>query len=565
MGIGDLIGRCAAGIAALSVGVSCLADPPAVMDLAPSDALAVLGTPSLSKLDQSFAQTARAMGLAEVSTPLAFLAGLGLEDGVDRERAAMVVLLNEALDQALPPVVAVVPVADFGAFVRSLGGEAGGGVIEVTAAGMPMYARDLGGGYAALAMQQTGAEAIDGEGGYLAAHALALGESGSSAVDGAELFLTLSAEGLRTKLRDHLAFGRQYVASWLGRYGFNIGDRLRDGIETALRDATGVAIGARADGVGVRLDVGLSFDPTSQLAQRTSARGAAHAELEHAPGGDYLITYALDTSAPTTKALLRDAMGLREGGAEKRPGVAGGLDELEGHTGVIYPSSLIGGLMARGVYSYQSAEPGAFAAGFQQRLEASAGVDDRRIETVITWEPEKMRVSGVPVAEWSQVSTPLPGSRAAPPIGFLWGAAKGPKGYLVMTGKAMYTTTVADAGLVEQALAAANGTASAAKNAGIRQTAERLADNRAFEAYLSLQQAAEQYNGFVGMVGMPNDQFVRAGENTPPVGLGVSLDGGGMRLSGYVPSETVRLVREMLERYRSFMGSRGGPAAGGGG
>ena len=554
----EVIGRCAVGIVAVWGWCAAVADPPEVMDLAPADALVVVGAPSLSGLDRSAVRTLRAMGLEDVATPLEYLSDFGLDGGVDTDRGALVILVNEPLDQALPPVVALVPVTDFGAFVGGLGGEAGGGIAEVNVAGMPMFARSLDGGYAALGLVRATVEAFDAQGGNLGAHAIALGESGSSAVDGAELFITMSAEGLRTSMKDQVSYALAYVEAVIKRYGPDMRGRIREGVETALADATGIGIGLRSDAQGMRADVGLSFEPTSRLAQRTSARGDAHSVLESAPGGEFMLTYAVDTSAPTTKALLRDVMGLREneetvGG----PGLIGGLAEIDGHAGVIYPSSILSGVFSRGVYAYETADPAAFAAGFRARLEESAGTSEDRIETTVSYTEDVMTVSGVEVDSWSLRSTAMAGARRPPTYnGFVWGSQGGPNGHVAVMDNALYTSSATDAGLIEKAIVAARGGETAQRSRLIREAAGRLAGNRALEAYLNMREVAGMYNGFMGMVGM--NRPVEVGENAPPVGVGVSLDGGGMRLSAYIPSEAVRATTEMFQRYDEHMNNRGG-------
>src|SRR2546430_11920159 len=101
-----------------------------VLDQVPGDAMVVLKIRNLSGLNEKAAALAKQFGLVEITPaagdPLEALLGAGgIKEGVDKSGEAAVVMLNHDMNQAHePPIIGLIPVTDYAAFIKNFGDDA---------------------------------------------------------------------------------------------------------------------------------------------------------------------------------------------------------------------------------------------------------------------------------------------------------------------------------------------------------------------------------------------------------------------------------------------------------
>ena len=106
----------AAGVACGLVAAAAAEAVPPVMDRIPADALVVIATPSLERLDKS----AQALtGMVNAPQPIPSLrealAMSGMNEGVDLTKSAALVVMPGDLEADTPPMVMLLPTTDFAA------------------------------------------------------------------------------------------------------------------------------------------------------------------------------------------------------------------------------------------------------------------------------------------------------------------------------------------------------------------------------------------------------------------------------------------------------------------
>jgi len=126
----------------------------------------------------------------------------------------------------------------------------------------------------------------------------------------------------------------------------------------------------------------------------------------------------------------------------------------------------------------------------------------------------------------------------------------GPSGYIAQSGEhGLIATLGQNATMLAKAAKAANGENTMANVAAMKKTAAMLPDNRIMEMYIAADHLANTAGPMAMMFGViPEFEPI---ESLPPLGMGLTADGGGMLFRTAIPMETINkamlMTHEMMQ------------------
>lgn len=534
--------RRAGRITALSLALlagAARADLPQIMDRAPKDTVAALVTPSLGQLDKNLGAAMAAIG-AKVSVA-ELMKEVGLGGGIAMDKPVALLLLPGDMNADVPPLVALLPVGDFGRFTGLMNGKADGDVTQVNVAGDVFFAKSVEGGYAALCPTKELLVKTDLSGGRLGDHAANMGRAGAEVAMHADVFLMLNGDQVRALA----AAGQNPFSGLMKNAMTGMGMPGMAGADLAnsvlFKDATAGVIGLRPTGAGVHADLGFNYKPASDMAKGMQAGGDSKALIKALPADPFLIAFAFDFAPAGVKTILKNfAGGGEEGGGLGDPSLFALVDHATGQSGVINPNpaGLFGGLLARGTYFYAGADSAKLSESFKGVIEGMNNQMQGAYQASTTYKPGAATVDGASADGWSvKMSSTTQGS----PLALVYGPAGGPNGHAFKAKNGLYTTTSPDTKLISKALAASNGQSTLAEDKGIAGVAAMLPQNRTAEAYIGVKAILEQAAPWLKMMNKPVD--FTPPETLAPIGIGAVVEGGGLRIDAYAPTETLGAIR----------------------
>ncbi len=546
---------------------------PASLDRIPTDALAVVVSPSVDRLDKNAAALLTAIEMPAVTSPAQLLSVVGLSRGVDTTKPVAIALMAGDLAGDVPPAVLLLPVSDYAAVAQSLqADDTSGKIASGAAAGEPIYIKQVPGGFAAISPVRAVLERFSGDGGLLGAHEKNLGAMGVRVVESSDAALIANIPALAPLIGPGLEQFQQGMLPMLAAQGgLGAGAMENSPIDMAmknfLRDAKVGVLGLRASGMGLSATLSATFQPDSELARIFESGGNSAPLLGRLPDSPFLYAYAFDLSSATSRTLINNAKELRatavEPGSDPEPtmpGIMGLIDNLSGQSGMVMPNpaGLMGGLLARGVYFYESPSPDAVIDGYRTILSDLNGrtVNGLSYSGVVK---NDAKVGDRQVVGYSLRAQAAPGSMSASSMGMIFGPAGGPSGFMGKAGGGVVVTTSPDQGLMVMAMDAAGGAKALSGNRMLKQVQANLPEKRMFEAYISPRPILDQAMPFLAMMGQPIDQGAIPAE-LPPIGISISAEGGAMRVDTFVPAPVIKTGVSIGQTLQAMMGQRGGNA-----
>ena len=544
---------------------------PASLDRIPTDALAVVVSPSVDRLDKNAAALLTAIEMPAVTSPAQLLSVVGLSRGIDTTKPVALALMAGDLGGDLPPAVLLLPVSDYAAVAQSLraddpSGKITSGMVE----GEAVYIKQVPGGYAAISPVRTVLESFSGDGGLLGAHEKNLGAMGVRVVEASDAALIANIPALAPLIGPGLENFRNGMLPMLAAQGGLGADAMENSpidlaLKNFLRDGQVGVLGLRASGMGLSATLSATFKPDSELARIFESGGNSAPLMGRLPDAPFLYAYALDLSGATARTLIGNAKELRASAVQEgqdpepaMPGVMTLIDNLSGQSGMVMPNpaGLMGGLLARGVYFYESPSPDAVIDGYRTILTDLNGrtVNGLSYSGVVK---DGSKVGDREVVGYSLRAQAAPGSMAANSMGMIFGPAGGPSGFMGKAGGGVVVTTAPDQGLMSLAMSAAGGAKTLGENRMLKQVQANLPEKRMFEAYISPRPILDQAMPFLAMMGQPIDQGAVPAE-LPPIGFSVSAEGGAMRFDTFVPAPVIKTGVAIGQSLQSMMGQRGG-------
>ena len=542
-------GVCVALLALVSVGAR--AELPAALDRVPADAMAVIAMPSMERFDRNVSMLITATGMPQLSTPTQMMRMAGFGAGVDMSRSMAVMLAAGHMDADVPPAVMLLPVSDYGAMLAGFGAQGGDGITAFMAAGERMYAKQIAGGYAAISPMRDLLEGFDGAEGNLGAHAIRIGASGAEVASTSDIVVIADSAALSALMGAGMAPDLGMLMGPLGGGLGGLGGV--DGmLKSVLDESSAIVLGMRAGSMGMHMDAAAQFKRGTSRYEAFSGKGDSSGLMKRLPGDPFLLAFAMDTSDPRIRTLFAGG----EGAAQMAgPAMLAMMDKSDGQAGAVYPNpaGLFGGVLARGVVFYAAKDPAGFAQVYRDSLAEMDGVVANNLQTTTSFNAGAAEVEGVKLDSYSMRVTGAPGMGVPSPMAMFYGPAQGPNGHMARVDGGVYATTTPDTALMGKAIRASKGAGSMGDDKTLRQVADMLPRGRFAEGYLGVKQVMDQAMPFLAMMGQQVN--VQIPQDMPPVGAAAVSEGGGMRLSVFVPAPVIKTSVEFGQSMGGMMGA----------
>jgi len=551
-----------------------LAEAPAALDRVPADAAVVASIRNLQEFHDNI------MGLKQILPALDIDLGdaeamMGA-DGLNANGSIALALFGGegGLDLGNDAtMVMVVPVSDYGALVSGFGGDPAAGVAEVQVHGETVFAKDLGGGYAAIGPSLDLVEGFDGEPGHMKAQETRCGAAGARVGDEADTFIVADVSAFEPMIRAKFAEMKQtmqMMAQMAGPQGEQMATTaaaMEQMTDAFLRDASVGFVGIDFSGEGIALDFGTQFKEGSPAAGYFQAEGDASTLLGRVPAGKYLFAVSMDTSSPGMRRLAAKA---NEISMKLNPAAEGMedvmnpgwfLERSDGFAAVMgQPPSLFGGVLSKLSYYIATEDPAGFVGAYR---DAQAKMNDQTVNglTFLTnYQPESAEINGTAVDSWSlqmKADPSVPGAlQQQQGLMMIFGPQMGPSGYTAQVDNGVIFTLSQDTPLMASALEAAATGNGVGADAGLMAVATHLHPNSTFVMYWNVDNILDMVSGVMAMAGQQLP--FQAPENLKPIGIGATTDGGGLGARVFLPMDVIKFFGDMASVAQDGMGPEGG-------
>jgi hypothetical protein len=538
-----------------------LAGPPA-LDRVPENAGMVIAVPSLARFHAATKMLSDTLQFpADEEGPLKELTQvLGL-DGLNKEGSAAMAVLPGAdgkFDfEAEPNAVIIVPVTDYAKFVTGLHGTPTG-VTAITppgedgAEGGGGFAKDLGGGYAAVSETKEALEGFKGEGGHAGANDRLLGGIGKAVADNADILFIANLQALAPNLREGADEMHQNMEAAAANAPQEMGgailmmDTITNGL---IRDGQAGVIALAAKESGFHVDFAAQFKEGSPAAAYFDAKGSATSLLSKIPNTPYFFAVGLDTTAPGVKQFFKQAaeLSLKAQGDKAVPSMMGSmLKTIDTMGGVAFEwgavDSPMGGLLTNALAYIKTSDPAAYTTSMQETFAEINGKTVQGFQYQTAYKPGAKDVDGTKVDEWSMRMNADPNDPNAQYVQMvtqaLFGAQGGPGGYIAPAEGGVAVTYSNNSTAMGQALKAAKGGEGLGADPGVKMVSGMLPADRTVEAYIGIKSILDT----VGNMGvMP----INVPADLPPIGISGTLNHGGVRFAWFVPTRVVETLRSL--------------------
>lgn len=555
---------------AVGAALSCqmvLADVPPIFDRIPADAAVVVVMPQLAEMKEAVDTISGFAGEEAMGDMAAMADMFGSIQALDMTKSAAVFFPAVAggFDMAEPPMVALLPVTDYGAFVGQFGGTAGSGIDEFQIEGQPAYARSLGGGYAAMSPMLEALESYEAGNGARKAHESRMGELAADAAGNADVFIAADLSVFASQIEE----GIQGFAQNMAMFGAVGGQDMSGQVDTVkklgkrmVEDGQIGFMAVDVSGDGVQAGFGMQFKDGSDTAGYLTDAGSAGRLTSQLPAKDLLFAFGADMSTPGSRQINGAITQML---FSNMPGMDLLLNDITGMGFVMgeSPGGLMGGTLFGSTTAYiESSDPAAHMAGMKAGILGLNGmtVDGTTYKTA--YEDDASVADGTDLNAWSiQLQLdPAMGQQAMMAMGMLFGPAGGPGGYVAETEDGMIVTLSKSSDLAGQAVKAANSANGLTASDAVRNVASHLPEGRSVELYIGVGNILEMFMFFMTMQMGPMD--IEVPEDLPPVGLGVATEGGGIEIRGFAPAGVITLMQEIGAAVEAAEGAMPGPPEG---
>ncbi|MGD9688926.1 MAG: hypothetical protein AB7V47_04225 [Phycisphaerales bacterium] len=567
-----------AACAGLCLSASAIAVPP-VVDRCPEDAMVVVAVNNFDALQKDVGDMAKLIGMPLPMDMKQAMLAAGIEKGVRSDGSAAIVLFapapdaeknakpeddmggddEEDADENDPPAIAIVPVTEYAAFLENFGATAGpaGGIDTVDMKGRSAFARNIGGGYAALSPDRALLERFTGKDGAKAAFEKLAGPAGNALSDSADLSVIVNVARARPMIDAAMKRRLEEVADQMAMMGgddpdFSAGEWLA---KSMLDDARGTVIGLSIDNLGAGIDMVTAFNEGSRWAKVSSFAGKSGQLMSKLPGGPYLFACAMDLSSPEVKSVIKEYISKAPKSNEQAgamPTWMSSLDSNDGGSMVIgmSPAGVMGGMFAATVTYTATTDPGS---AVKATRSAFSDLESSKKAT-IKWSEGEKEIAGVRVDAFEAKMAPDPENPFAAQAGaMMFGPAGGPSGYIAKVDGGVIMTLAKNSKLMEKAIGASKGDNALNGERVIQQVGAKLPEGRAFEAYVGVKGILDTFLPLAAMFGAPLPA-VDVPDNLPPAAVAITPQTGSVRLSIYLPAPTVKTVADLVREVRGMAG-----------
>ena len=556
-----------AGLAVI-VAAPLQAAEPDIIKQVPPDAQFVFIIPNLAELSDKVTKIAAELNLPqpELQQPLDQIRGMmGVEKGFN-ESGGLAVILPRLPVGGQPEGMLLLPVSDYAAFVGNFGvPNAGEGVTQIEFQGQPAFIKKSG-KYAVLSLQQQMVEGytaptdsnLVARAGQLGGEALSRGDT--------ILYIDISQIGpmfipIVQMQMEQAKMQMQAVPQSAQMAG--VIDLMSQSMQAVLRDGQSVVVTTDISTEGFGLSAAAQFKPGSPLAQTFAKAPAGELAFDRLPDKPFFFAASMNTAVLPLNDWL-------EAFAAKLPAdmpvakivqstvevmqLAGDRMQAAMYT----PNLGAGGGLFNTVVVYQTPQPDKFIAGNRKMLEEMNNLDLGEGATIRTqYEENAVQVEGVKRVDRFRQQTQLPPEAMAQlgPLAGLMGQEQ--SGYIAPLKDAVVVASGADPTTLKDVIAAAGGGGKlgGASLAAIR---PKLLGSRSGEMYVGVGPILQFVNGFLSL--MAPQAVIDVPADLPPVGSGLSVGGGGIGTSVYVPMAVVQTAKRAVDKFQSGGASGASPS-----
>jgi len=572
-----------AGLAGLN---PVLADVPEVLDRVPGNAAIVVTIRNLDQVNTRFTNLATVLNMPideeDESNPITMGRKLLGTAGLNKTGSLAFAIMPGAdgtvdFESDEGPVVMVVPVSDYAAFVKALGATETTGIASLTIEDKPGFAKDLGGGYAALGPVKEIVEAFEGKAGNKAAHKAQLGTSGRRLADTADILVIANMAALETQMEEaqhKVTETGEMVQMMAGQGGAGATAAflvIGNAMEAFSRDASIGIVGMGLGENGVSLDFGAQFKEGSASAKLFNAPGKASALLARVPNQPFLFAGAIDLSAPGIKSMFANVKEVMEA---KGPGVADEgapedeatgeavnksefaafstmlqmMEKVNGYSFSVgaNPMGIMGGLLVNTSAYVSTSDPAGYLKATRDVTTAMDGQTANGLATTVIYKPNAEDVSGASVDSWSIQMKPDPNDPNAMQMQMMQQWLFGPQGLGGMAAPIDNGVVIAmsqNKMLMASAIDTAKAGNGVSNDELLKKTQATLPDNRTFEFYIGAKSILDAVGGVMAMMGGGAAFEVPAA--LPPIAIGGTTDGGGIGLRIHMPADVIKALAEV--------------------
>ena len=531
---------------------------PPLMDRIPADAVLSIVVTNPTALEASVKKAAASMGVpADEMNLEAIMQIFGIADSVKTDSAVGVVVKlpvtdadGNELPEELRNAALLVPVKDFNAFAKALGGDGVAELQSITTGDGQLFAKNIGDGYAAVSKNKDFLTTFKGEKGQLAAHNARVSKGANSVADGSDVVILVNMETGREAIQDGLKRQRLEMKNNMAAMG---GDPeamapLNAFIDSFVEQSRSLVFGLKLDDVGTSADAVATFTDATTFAKIASASGKTSELMSRLPKADYVIAGALDVSSEPLRAYLASLQ--PEGAGADPMQLAQSLKTMKGASFSIgfNPGGIMAGILTRTVSFVSSADPD----GAIKNLQASfVKMTDAKLATA-KYTPAKTEVNGVKVDDYEiRLNLKDGGPGTAQAMMFMFGPNGGPAGYIAKTEGGYLQTYSRSSELMGQALSTKAGS-SLSSDEQVKSVSAKLPEGRVAELYIGPKAIMNSATPLLTMFAGASPDYTPS-DTIPPIGLAIAPAGGGLRATIYVPHATVRSISEYSKAVQSAM------------
>lgn len=545
------------------IALPAIAGTPAALDRVPVNAQAVVVVPELGEMlndINSMNALMGAQGQPMVNMMTAMVRGM---PGINL-KGSMATVLRMEDGQQDPDFVMLIPVSDYAQF--SQGQEPKNGVSQMVLGEQTLYMRDLGGGYALMGQIAEDVLNYDGAKGNLTAYTAMLGKAGSRIADHNDIFFLVNIPQFRDQINQGLAEMEsqgEMIEMMGGAEAAQAFDQMSVALRMIASDAMSISGGMSFDQTaGVSLDIGLQFKDGSDASGYLNNNGDAGKYFSKVPSMDYFMAASYDMSG----AGIQRFMGEYGAWMKKMDstGMLGAMDigklmnGLKGGIQVMGASeNVMGGLFTNTLYYADVDNPGAYIEAMRDMYKGMGKSDQLKqagMSVDASVDENATEINGIKAYGY-QMSMDMSQMNDIGGMGMNPGmimqmifGGQGPSGYLAQAGQnGLIATLAQNPALLTKAAKAANGENTLGGVAAIKQTAAMLPDNRVMEMYIGADHLANTAGPLAMMFGLiPEFEPI---ESLPPLGMGLTADGGGLLLRTVLPIQTIGKAIEVMGEF----------------
>jgi hypothetical protein len=541
-----------------------IAGTPAALDRVPTDSQVVVVVPQVG----SFLNDINAMNamLGDQGEPMVMMMTSMVRGmpGLNLEGSMATVLSMDHNQGGDPDMVILMPVSDFDAFTQ--GRDAVDGLVEFPLGdGQMMYTRDAGGGFAVFGEVAEQVKNYDAKGGNLVAHTAMLGKAGGRIADHNDLFVYVNIQ----QFDDLIDMGMQEMEAqgemidlMGGAEAAQSFDQMLSAMRSISDDAMSFSAGLNFDQeLGVSFDFGLQFKDGSSSAGYLNNNGDAGKYFNNVPNMDYFMAAAYDMSGEGIQRFMGEYTQMIKkmdtSGMMSAMNMDKLMTQLKGGIQVVGASdNIMGGLLNNTVYYADVENPEAYIDAMRD-MTASMGdspeLKEAGMAVDASVDAEPTEINGVKAygfrmnMDMSQMNGAGAMGAANPAMimQMMFGGS-GPSGYIMQSGEHGLAATMSQSpAMIAKVAKAAKGEDTMGAVAALKQTASMLPDNRVMEMYIGADHLANTAGPMAMMFGLiPEFEPIAS---LPPLGMGLTADGGGMLFRTVVPMQTISKAMSVME------------------